>query len=174
MSLTRVEIRELIETQDMVSGYKDLNNQLQPNGFDLTLDNIFSFDMEGFVFTDKKELPAYNKVKPSYNRDVPDVGLYFLKKGCYLFDINETIKLPNHVCAFTIQRSTIMRCGCITNVGWWDSGYNGKGFSLLTILNEYGFVIERNAKIIQMIFIRNISGETVGYSGSYQHEGVKK
>jgi len=166
--LTKSEILGLIQNEDMVSGYSSLEDQLQPNGFDLRLDNVYDYNDNGDIghLTDKR-IPDYKPVICSENLG----GLYFLPQSVYAFDIMETIKLPLNICAMTIQRSSIMRCGCITNTGWWDSGYNGKGFSQLMVNNPFGFHIKRGAKIIQMIFLRNT--ETIeGYNGSYQGEGI--
>lgn len=162
--ITKLEIEKLIRYNDMVSGYGNLNDQLQPNGFDLTLDKIYRYDESGFVGNKEKYIPKYKVIEP-------EVTGYYLPMGTYAFDIAETIKLPLDICALTIQRSSLMRCGCITNIGWWDSGYNGKGFSQLIVNNYYGFRISQHAKIIQMIFLNNTQ-QTEGYKGSYQLEGV--
>ena len=136
----------------MVSGYFSLEDQLQPNGFDLRLDNVYDYNDNGYIghLTDKR-IPDYKPI--IYSENLGD--LYFLPQGVYAFNIVETINLPLNICAMTIQRSSVMRCGCITNIGWWDSGYNGKGFSQLIVNNLYGLHIKKGAKIIQMIFFRN-------------------
>lgn len=167
--LTKSEIRKLILENDMIVGYDNLSSQLQPNGFDLRLDEVFKYDGRGIIFNNDKTIPDYKKIDGDKRNETV---LYDLKVNNYSFNIMETIKLPLDICAFTVQRSSIMRCGCITNVGWWDSGYNGKGFSQLMVNNPYGFIIEKGAKIIQMIFMKNTK-KTDGYKGSYQLEGVK-
>jgi dUTP pyrophosphatase len=165
--LTKFEILELIQKEDMISGYLNLNHQLQPNGFDLCVDNIYQYNDDGYIGWMDKRIPDYKPVEY-----FPNLGnMYFLQQGAYSFDILEIIKLPLDVCAVTIQRSSIMRCGCITNVGFWDSGYNGKGFSQLMVNNPYGLHIKKGANIIQMIFLKNTK-ETEGYNGSYQKEGI--
>jgi dUTP pyrophosphatase len=169
MILPKWEIRKLIEEQDMISNYSDLDKQLQPNGFDLTLDNVYDIDGCGMMYTDDKFLPELNKLRPDVRGKI---SLYKLDGiGAYAFDVCETVKLPLDVCALTIQRSSIMRCGVITNVGFWDSGYNDKGYSILNIMNRFGFVIEKGTRIIQMIFMKNIS-EIEGYKGQYQNERI--
>ena len=37
------EIRNLIFTKEMIQGYVDLETQLQPNGFDLTINEVMEF-----------------------------------------------------------------------------------------------------------------------------------
>lgn len=166
--LTKSEILGLIQSKDMVSGYFNLGEQLQPNAFDLTIDNIYEYNNSGYIgHMGDKRIPDYKPVECFSGLG----DSYFLPQGVYAFDIRETIKLPLNICAMTIQRSSVMRCGCITNVGWWDSGYNGKGFSQLIVNNPFGFNIKKGVKIIQMIFFRIIN-ETEGYNGSYQKEGI--
>lgn len=165
--LTKSEIKKFIIDEDMVTGYGSIESQLQPNGFDLRLDEIFEFNSRGMISPKEKTLPEYNKVP------IDKLGDYILIHGNYLFSIMETIKLPKDVCAFTVQRSSVMRSGVIANVGWWDSGYNGKGFSQLLVNNYYGFIVRRTTPIIQIIFMENTS-ETDEYKGQYQYEGVKQ
>lgn len=168
--LIKPEILGLIQNDNMVSGYSNLADQLQPNGFDLQINNIYKYNDNGYIGHMKdKRIPDYTPIDC-----FPGLGnMYFLIQGVYAFDIMEIIKLPLDVCAITIQRSSVMRCGCITNIGWWDSGYNGKGYSQLMVNNPYGFHVKKGAKIMQMIFLKN-TRETEGYKGSYQGEGVIK
>ena len=165
MILQKSEIKKLIENEQMITGYKNLDEQLQPNGFDLTLKNISDFYGVGSIFISTKYIPMYHELLPDA---MNTYSLY--KDRTYMFSVNETVKLPLDVCALTIQRSSIMRCGLITNVGFWDSGYNGSGQSNIFVGND--FMIEKNARIIQMIFMKNIS-KTEGYRGQYQFEGIK-
>jgi len=168
--LTKSEILGLIQNEDMVSGYSSLEDQLQPNAFDLRLDNVYEYNDTGYIgYLKDRRIPDYKTVNYFEGLD----NMYFLPQGVYAFDIMEVIKLPLNVCAITIQRSSIMRCGCITNVGWWDSGYNGKGFSQLMVNNKFGLYINKGVKIIQMVFLRNTK-ETEGYNGLYQGEGVTR
>lgn len=44
MYLGSDEIRKLVVTKNLVSGYRDLEKQLQPNGFDLTVQKIEVFE----------------------------------------------------------------------------------------------------------------------------------
>lgn len=164
--LTKSEILGLIQNEGMITGYGNLEEQLQPNGIDLRIDIVNEYKTRGMLFGNSKSLP-YSKLM-----DADVANDYILNHGAYSFSIMETIKLPNNVCAITIQRSSVMRCGCITNIGFWDSGYNGKGESQLIVNNPYGFVIRKGTRIIQMIFL--MSGETEGYHGQYQHENVSE
>jgi dUTP pyrophosphatase len=168
MILPKAEIKKLIQEQNMITDYLSLDEQLQPNGFDLTLDEIYDFKLCGMIGKNEKYLPFGEPIEPDELTNYHDLaGTY-----SYLFSINETVKLPLNVCAMTIQRSSIMRCGATTNIGFWDSGYNGKGYSLLNVMNQHGLRIQKGSRIMQMIFMTNTE-ETEGYHGQYQFEGIK-
>lgn len=162
--LTKSEILVLIQKEGMVTGYGNLDEQLQPNGFDLRLDTISRYNNCGELYHNDKHLPELIELKPTASD-------YYLFQGNYSFSIMETVKLPIDICAITVQRSSVMRCGVITNIGFWDSGYNGRGFSQLMVNNPNGFWIREGTKIIQMIFLRNTK-ETEGYKGQYQYENI--
>lgn len=66
-----------------------------------------------------------------------------------------------------------MRNGAMTIVGSWDSGYNGRGTNLLIVTNPHGITLQRNARIVQMHFIK-IEGENFLYEGHYQKENIDK
>ncbi|MFC1674474.1 hypothetical protein ACFL1K_01075 [Candidatus Omnitrophota bacterium] len=53
--LNRREIEELIRDKELVSGFIDLDKQLTPNGFDLTVESIFEFDAQGALDFSNKE-----------------------------------------------------------------------------------------------------------------------
>ena len=164
--LTKNEIRKLIDEKSMVMNCIDLEKQLQPNGIDLTLNTILTPTGYGFIGIDTKDVPKYQHYY------LNNECLFKLPFGMYIFNINETINLPSDICAITIQRSSLMRSGVNTNIGFWDSGYLGKGYSTLNVMNPNGFHIEKNASIIQMIFLKNTI-PTELYNGSYKGEGVE-
>ena len=55
--------------------------------------------------------------------------------------------------------------------GAWDAGYHGRSQSLMMVYNPQGFRLQKNARIIQLIFFR-LTSETEGYSGTYQGENI--
>jgi dUTP pyrophosphatase len=54
----------------------------------------------------------------------------------------------------------------------WDAGYRGRSTSLLVVNNPAGFRVQRNARVLQLVFFG--LGETVveGYRGAYQGENL--
>jgi dUTP pyrophosphatase len=172
MILTKDQIRKLIVEQDMVTGYIDLETQLQPNGFDLTIKQIYNWREKGCIDFDNKKRVIANFELTNTSICITEVLGWRLKTGSYLFQVNEIIKLPNNICAISSQRSSLMRNGVITNIGLWDCGYSGQGYSILNVLNPYGIRIMKNARVITMWFFE--SDKTEGYEGIFQHEGVKE
>lgn len=169
MFLGSEEIRKLIKEQNMVSNFGlELDEQIQPNGIDLTLEKIERFCGPGEIYIHGKFPPQMQEILPDIDGET-----YHLSKGSYLIYFNETIKLPKGIAAIHIQRSTLMRYGTFTIVGSWDSGYHGKGCSLLLVSNEDGLTLERNARVVQMHFIP-VSGELFAYNGNYQNENIQR
>lgn len=167
MYLGSEEIKKLIEEQGLIESYLNIADQLQPNGFDLTLNKIEKFNTAGFVAFAEKQMAKLEEIPRDEHNN------WRLEQGAYLVTFNEIVKLPKGIMAITIQRSTIMRNGAMTIVGSWDSGYNGRGTNLLIIHNPHGLTLQRNAKIVQMHFIK-VEGENFLYEGHYQKENIKK
>ena len=166
MFLGSETIKKLIKEVNLISGYIDLDKQLQPNGFDLTVNSIYSLDSVGFIMKDAKILPSTTKI------ELNEEGNWNLPKGCYQIMFNETVNLGKNLAAISIQRSTVMRSGCTVNVGSWDAGYCGRGINLLTVSNELGFIIQKDARIVQLHFTPVI-GDNFSYNGNYQGENKK-
>jgi dUTP pyrophosphatase len=176
MFIGNQELRRLILEENLVTGYIDLEQQLQPNGFDLTVEKIEAFDGKGRITKDGKTLSPMEELETIEDIDLLTLdkkNIWALPQGSYLMYFNETINLPKNLAAIHIQRSTVMRCGNFSIVGSWDSGYNGKGCSLLVIGNEDGLILEKDARVVQMHFIR-VEGEHTLYDGNYQKENLEK
>ena len=100
-------------------------------------------------------------------------GLDFidLMPGAYIITYNEIIHLPKNVMALASPRSSLLRCGVTVNTAVWDAGYSGRSQSLMVIYNPQGFRLQRNSRIVQLIFLR-LTTETEGYQGAYQGENI--
>ncbi len=57
------------------------------------------------------------------------------------------------------------------NTAVWDAGYSGRSESRLVVYNPLGFDLQKNSRIVQMVFFR-LSSETEGYNGAYQRENI--
>ena len=164
MFLVDREIRRRISEEQLIRDYVDLETQLQPDGFDLTVryvsrflsDGRIDFTNENRVLSDVQDLPL-------------DSGKWILSQGCYQVQFNEVVKLPHDLGALSIHRSSLMRNGAITAIGKWDSGYEGRGKTMLIVHNPYGLTLDRDARICQ-IFFYALDGVERIYSGQYLNE----
>lgn len=173
MFLGSEEIKRLILKENLVSNYIDLDAQLQPDGFDLTVNKIEEFSSLGCIFKDSKILPTMKAIEPEewYTIDSKTKrSLWYLEQGVYLAYFNEEIKLPKSISAIHIQRSTFMRCGDLSIVGAWDMGYNGKGCTMIYVGNPYGLMLEKDSRIVKMQFTPVTEGKL--YDGNYQKENL--
>ncbi len=162
--LCKEDIRKLILEKKLIENYIDLEKQLQPNGFDCTLHSIYSLSGEGRIDFDNKErvLPKVKELE--FKND-----WIYLEEGFYKARINEVINLPNDVAALARPRSTMVRCGVNVLTAVWDAGYRGRSEVGLAVYR--GVWIKKNARIVQLVFFR-LSGESEGYKGIYQNEGL--
>jgi dUTP pyrophosphatase len=162
------QLRELIIEHDMITKYVNLDTQLQPSGFDLSLESIEEYLEGGAVdFNNQERVIGKTKLL------VPDKeGWYHLEKGVYKVVYNEVVKMPLDVAAIARTRSTLLRNGAEVGTAVWDPGYEGRSSSMLTVHNHYGLNLKKNARIAQLIFFH--TGEVgKGYSGVYQKERMK-
>ena len=164
MVLNQEKLRELIK-DGLITDYVDLDRQLQPAGFDLTLRDVYEYRQEGRVDFDnsQRRIAKTKKLKPD-NED-----WYFLSPGSYKILINETITLPNDVVALSRTRSTLLRNGAFVETGVGDPGYKGKYQCLLVVRNPHGIHIKKYSRIIQVVFVS--TAETIPYDGIFMEEG---
>lgn len=168
--LSREQILALLEQDPpILEDLVDVEQQVQPNGVDLTLDTVSGFNGPGTLTMDNanRRLPG---TQP-YPFD-PDQQVY-LSPGCYEVRFTETINLPNDVMAYTRPRSSLLRSGVALHTAVWDAGYSGRGVALLVVYNSHGFRMEHNARIAQMVFHGMGSATADGYSGVYAGEGKR-
>jgi dUTP pyrophosphatase len=167
MILSSEEIKDRILKEKLIENFVDLDTQLQPASFDLTLNEIFLLTSSASIdFTNKeRKLPNYKKIE--FNEDWIE-----LNEGIYLISFNEIVNIPNDLIAFVRPRSSLIRSGATIFSSLWDPGYSGKSNCLLVILNENGIRLKKNARIAQIVFFKLSSPVSKTYSGIYQNEGI--
>lgn len=143
--------------------------QYQINGIDLRLDKVYKFVSFSTFFTDEVKLPPHEEIKPEF---IEGRQVYALEKGCYLIEFFEIIEVPKDAVGICFPRSSLLRSGCDLRTALWDSGYKGKSRALLLVYNP--IMLERGARIAQIIFLRTEKPSEKTYSGRYQEEGLKK
>lgn len=169
MMLNREELRKLIEEKALITEYIHLDTQLQPNGFDVTVDEIHAFTGPGRLdfSNEERQIPETGPL-PTEKRDSDDeYGWWRLEPGAYKVVMNECVNIPNDLVGIALPRSSLLRMGAYTQNAFWDGGYEGGGAFLLRIRNPEGVEIKENARINQLSFIRmNETGQ--GYDGIYR------
>lgn len=166
--LSRQDIERLIKgTPPLVEGYLDLSEQVQPNGFDITLRDIAMLESSGVMAADNagRQLPATAPLA------FDGLGFIDLAPGIYSITYNEIVHLPKDVMALARPRSSLLRCGVTVGTAVWDAGYSGRSQSLLVVYNPYGFRLQKDTRVVQLVFWR-LTQATEGYQGAYQYENM--
>ena len=170
MTLNRSQLKKRIQEDELISNFIDLETQLQPAGFDVTVKEIHRFKDSGKLdfSNDEREIPESKKVEAVRKDENDDYGWWKLEKGVYKVVMNEKVDIPENLSGYAFPRSSLLRMGCTIDNAVWDAGYTGTGSFLLTVNNEKGVEIKENARVNQLIFERIDSTE--GYSGKYHEE----
>lgn len=167
--LNREEIRNLIKNKKLIDCFIDLEIQLTPDGFDLTVEKIFSFESKGLLdFSNKERVISKEKeLKSTKNKRKEQYGWWNLKEGVYKVRTNEIVNLPKNLVGLSFPRSSLLRMGGFVHTGVWDAGFNGKGEFILSIGNN-GLKIKQNARIAQLVFLK-MNETKKGYEGVYKN-----
>jgi dUTP pyrophosphatase len=167
--LSKTDILELINRHpSLIEGYINLEEQLQPNGFDLTLKEVSLLQSGGKIAVSNKNRQI-SDLCPLMFDGMDDANLV---PGSYVITFNEIVNLPKNVMALGAPRSSLLRCGVTVHMAVWDAGYSGRSQSLLVVYNPNNFRVQRNARIAQLVFFE-LAKETEGYNGVYQGENIK-
>lgn len=166
--LSQHDIYRLLEREPpLIEGYLNLDEQVQPNGFDLTLREIALLESSGKIAISDTERRLPNLAPLAFD----GLGFIDLMPGIYSITYNEIVHLPKDVMALARPRSSLLRCGVSVGTAVWDAGYSGRSQSLMVVYNPRGFRLQKNARVVQLIFFW-LSQETEGYQGAYQHENI--
>ncbi len=161
MILNDKEIREKIE-KGLITEYIDLEKQIAPQGFDLSVESIHKFLGPGRVDFSNKEriVPETEEIK--WKEDE-----VFLEKGVYKIRSKERVELPSDIMGIARPRSTVLRCGSTVQTGVWDAGFKGKSEFLL-IVGDNGLKLKKFARVIQIVFFK-INKVEKEYDGIYKN-----
>jgi dUTP pyrophosphatase len=168
--LSREQVRELIELESrpLLVDYMDLEEQLQPNGFDVTLREVSRYVGQGQIGKRSSDRMLPELVPLPFDAD----GWITLEPGPYQILYNEIVTLPESLMALGRPRSSLARSGVTIHTAVWDAGYSGRSTSLLSVLNPEGFRVQRNARVMQLVFMGMASETAHGYRGRYQGENT--
>ena len=171
MVLSREELEHKIKEENLITNYIDLETQITPQGFDLTVEKIEKYREKGKLdfSNSERKIPETEKVEPEKKSSEDDYGWYKLEKGAYKVTMNEKVDIPNNLTGFAYPRSSLLRMGCSIENAVWDAGYTGTGSFMLVVENQEGVEIKENARVNQLVFVEMNETEE-GYSGRYHEE----
>jgi dUTP pyrophosphatase len=166
--LNRQHIEQLLEADPpLLAGMPDPENQIQPNGVDITLEAVSRFEGAGTI-----AVTNAGRVLPgTFDMPFDNSGFIHLTPGPWHVRFNEVVSLPDWLMAYARPRSSLLRSGVALHTAVWDAGYSGRGASLLVVYNPEGFRLQVNARIAQLVFHRLSGATSETYTGAYQHEG---
>jgi dUTP pyrophosphatase len=169
--LTREQLRaRIVAEPPLISEWRDLDVQLQPNGFDFTLAEIARVDGAGVVGINNTD-----RTLPGLSRLTFDEGGWIdLAPGIYQVIFNEIVDLSLDLMALARPRSTLNRCGVTIHTAVWDCGYRGRSTALLSVLNPAGFRVQQHARVMQAVFFTVSRTPEEGYQGAYQGENLSR
>ncbi len=166
--LARQDIYQLIKGQPpLVEGYINLEEQLQPNGIDLTLREVALLQSAGSIAADNRQRFVSDLAPLVFN----GLGFIDLMPSAYIITYNEVVHLPKNIMALGRPRSSLLRCGVNIGTAVWDAGYSGRSQSLMVVHNPDGVRLQKNARMLQLVFME-LTQETEGYRGIYQGENM--
>ena len=168
-ALSSASLRTLIASdKPLIRQFVDLESQLQPNGFDLTLESIQYHSGAGVVGRSNADRVLPDLEPLSFDGE----GWIDLEPGIYHITYNEVVALPLNLMALGRPRSTLNRIGVTIHTAVWDAGYEGRSTSLLSVMNPNGVQLQRDARVMQLIFFAVGNPPETGYSGIYQGENI--
>lgn len=167
--LGREELLARIESsRPLISGYLSLDEQLQPNGFDISLAQVSRFSGQGSLGRTNAERSLPEAIPLEFDAS----GWLDLRPGPYQVLFNETVDLPNDLMALGRPRSSLCRGGATLGTAVWDAGYRGRSTALLIVENPAGLRLARDARLLQLVFFTLNAPTAQGYAGVYQGENM--
>lgn len=152
----------------LLADLQDIEQQVQPNGVDLTVKEIATLSSSGKISVQNHNRIISGTTPIAFD----DKGSINLPAGCYLVTCNEIVNLPKDIMALARPRSSLLRCGVSIHTAVWDAGYSGRSQSLMVVYNQHGFNLHKNARIIQMVFFHLSHEVAEGYNGLFQGENI--
>ena len=119
--LSKNDILALIQQKPpLIESFVNLEEQLQPNGFDLTLKEVAMIQSGGQIAVSNKNRQI-SSLCPLVFNGMDNVDLV---AGSYVITFNEIVNMPKNVMALGAPRSSLLRCGVTVQMAVWDAGYS--------------------------------------------------
>ena len=167
--LDRDSIGRMIEgSPPLLEDFLSLEAQLQPNGFDMTVRDVLKLINPGAVGAEESSRVLSKTTVIEFG----PCGWLKLDSGPYLVTFNEVVNLPLNVMALGRPRSSLLRSGVAVHTAVWDAGYHGRSQALLVVYHPDGYRIQRDARLMQLVFFQLESAASRGYQGRFQSENI--
>lgn len=162
-NISEVRSGEFVSKYIEAKGDKNLSDEaVQPNGVDLSIDNIKKLKGESRISNQDYNLPERESIESNEN------NYYELSSDeSYVVIYDEIIEIPDNHIGLVYPRSRLMRCGLSVETAVWDSGYKGGGEGGL-IVNQDSELHE-DLRVAQIIFAPTEELKQ-HYDGSHQGE----
>ncbi|MEE8419000.1 MAG: hypothetical protein V3S02_02685, partial [Dehalococcoidales bacterium] len=103
--LSSDDIKNLLNLEpSLVEGYLNLDEQLQPNGFDITLGSISMLQSQGRIAVSNSQRLVSDLSPLVFD----GLGYIDLSPGAYTVTYNEIVHLPTNVMALARPRSSLL------------------------------------------------------------------
>jgi dUTP pyrophosphatase len=168
-ALDRESIGDLVLGKPpLIERYISLDEQLQPNGFDLTVYEVGRMTSGGGMGAglDQRELA---EIEPM---PFDAEGWLRLSPGPYLLTFNEVLNLPLDLTALGFPRSSLLRSGVSVQTAVGDAGYRGRPQALMVVHNPNGYRVQRDARLWQLVFFQLARPVSQGYQGRFLGENI--
>ena len=167
--LDRDSIAELVNgSRPLLECYLSLEEQLQPNGFDLTLQEVDRLLSPGSMGAEDGGRELAETETLAFGTD----NWLHLEPGPYRITFNEAVNLPSDLMALGRTRSSLLRSGVSVHTAVWDAGYRGRSQALLVVHHPQGYRLQKGARLMQLIFFRLPRSVSKGYQGRFQAENL--
>jgi len=160
MILSDKEIKELVK-KGVIMGFINLEKQITPNGFDLTVKEVLRIKGGGKLDFSNEE----RRISEAELLEWED-GELKLEPGVYKIRTNEIMNFPKDLVALVFPRSSLTRNGASIEAGVGDAGFQGRYELLLTVFKP--ITLKKDARIAQMVFLRMSSRAEREYEGIYK------
>lgn len=167
--LDRDSIEHLIEgAPPLLEHFLSLEAQLQPNGFDMTVRDVARLATPGAISVEDSGRVLSETEPMGFGPD----GWLQLEPGPFLVTFNEVVNLPLNIMALGRPRSSLLRSGVSIHTAVWDAGYSGRSQALLVVYHPDGYRVQRDARLMQLVFLQMETAANRGYQGRFQSENI--
>ena len=152
----------------MLEHFLSLEAQLQPNGFDMTVRGVARLATPGAISVEDSGRVLSETEPMGFGPD----GWLQLEPGPFLVTFNEVVNLPLNIMALGRPRSSLLRSGVSIHTAVWDAGYSGRSQALLVVYHPDGYRVQRDARLMQLVFLQMETAASRGYQGRFQSENI--